>query len=111
MSGSRFTSCALHLLLVAGLLVLASLAFRQAQPVTLAQSGNGYDLTWNTVDGGGYTFSASTDGVYALAGTIGQPDAGVMSDSSESYTLRGGFWAGVGPVQLRIYLPLLLRGY
>jgi hypothetical protein len=111
MNSSRFTSCALHLLLVASLLVLASLAFRQAQHVALAQSGNGYDLTWNTMDGGGDTFSASTDGVYALGGTIGQPDAGIMSDSSGTYTLRGGFWAGVGLVEHSIYLPLLLRGY
>jgi hypothetical protein len=111
MSGSHFTSYALRLFLVAGLLALAALAFRQAQQVALAQSGNGYDLTWNTVDGGGYTFSASADGVYALGGTIGQPDAGVMSDSSGTYTLRGGFWAGVGLVEHCIYLPLLLGGY
>jgi hypothetical protein len=97
--------------LVAGLLALAVLAFRQAQHVALAQSGNGYDLTWNTVDGGGYTFGASADGVYALGGAIGQPDAGVMSDSNGTYTLSGGFWSGAGLVEQRIYLPLLLRGY
>jgi len=110
MSGSRFTSYALRLLLVAGLLALTALAFRQAQHVALAQSGNGYDLRWNTVDGGGYTLSVSTDGVYALGGTIGQPDAGIMSDSSGTYTLRGGFWARVRLEVLRIYLPVVLRG-
>ena len=111
MSGSRFTSYALRFLLLAGLLALAALAFRQAQHLALAQSGNGYDLTWNTVGGGGYTFSASTNGVYALGGTIGQPDAGTMSDSSGTYTLRGGFWAGAELVKHCVYLPLLLRGY
>ena len=111
MSGSRLISYALRFLLVVGLLALAALAFRQAQHLALAQSGNGYGLTWNTVDGGGYTFSAGTDGVYALGGTIGQPDAGIMSDSSGTYTLRGGFWAGMGPEVLRIHLPVLLRGW
>src|SRR5947209_7052483 len=36
----------------------------------------GFDLTWYTVDGGGGTFSTSTNGFYQLGGTIGQPDAG-----------------------------------
>ena len=70
----------------------------------LAQSGGGYDLTWNTVDGGGYTFS--TGGNYSLGGTVGQPDAGVLTGGS--YTLVGGFWGGAG-VQCKLYLPLVLR--
>ncbi|MFO7742635.1 MAG: hypothetical protein R6X31_10025 [Anaerolineae bacterium] len=74
-----------------------------------AQTGDGYDLTWWTVDGGGYTLGVSADGVYTLGGTIGQPDAGVMSDSSGIYTLGGGFWGGAGPVEHEIYLPLVLR--
>jgi len=71
----------------------------------LAQSGGGYDLTWNTVDGGGYTFSAG--GNYSLSGTVGQADAGVLSGGF--YTLVGGFWGGT-EVQRKLYLPLLLRG-
>jgi len=70
----------------------------------LAQSGGGYDLTWNTVGGGGYTFS--TGGNYSLGGTVGQPDAGVLTGGS--YTLVGGFWGGAG-VQCKLYLPLVLR--
>ena len=35
-----------------------------------------YALDWSTIDGGGGT---STGGVYAVSGTIGQPDAGRMS--------------------------------
>ena len=53
-----------------------------------AQTGGGYDLTWNTVDGGGETFS--TGGEFELSGTIGQPDAGVMEGGE--FTLAGGFW-------------------
>ncbi len=54
----------------------------------LAQSDSEYDLTWNTIDSGGVMFSQ--DDEYVLGGTIGQPDAGVMSDGE--YTLTGGFW-------------------
>ncbi len=71
--------------------------------VALAQSGGRYDLTWNSIDGGA-TFS--TSGPYSLGGTIGQPDAGVMSGGS--YTLVGGFWGGV-TAHYNIYLPLILR--
>lgn len=51
------------------------------------QSGGPYTLSWSTIDGGGGT---STGGVFAVIGTIGQPDAGVMSGGN--YTLVGGFW-------------------
>lgn len=74
--------------------------------IALAQSGNGYDLTWNTVDGGGYTFSSGEG--YTLGGTVGQPDAGLLTGGD--YTLGGGFWSG-GAVGYKIYLPLVLRNY
>jgi hypothetical protein len=72
----------------------------------LAQSGNGYDLSWWTVDGGGHTFSSG--GNYELGGTIGQPDAGVLTGGD--YTLGGGFWGG-GAVaaEYNVYLPLILK--
>ncbi len=72
--------------------------------VILAQSGGDYNLEWNTVDGGGYTFSSGGD--YSLGGTIGQPDAGAMSGGD--YVLLGGFWGG-GTVRYTLYLPLVLR--
>jgi hypothetical protein len=53
-----------------------------------------YSLDWSTVDGGG---GASTGGVYAVNGTIGQPDAGAMSGGN--YTLQGGFWGIIAAVQ------------
>lgn len=72
-----------------------------------AQSGGQYDLTWNTLDGGG---GQSTGGLYALTGTIGQPDAGQIGGGV--YTLGGGFWGG-GVVNLmlnkKVYLPIILR--
>jgi hypothetical protein len=60
-------------------------------------SGGGYDLSWNTIDGGGGT---SSGGTYSLAGTIGQHDAGPGSTGmsggppGSQYTLVGGFWPG-----------------
>jgi len=85
-------------------LLLALLVFLPA--LALAQTGGGYDLTWNTIDGGGYTFSEG--GGYFLGGTAGQADAGVLQGGG--YALSGGFWGG-GRVPYRIYLPLVLRQY
>ena len=42
-----------------------------------AQTGGGYDLAWNSIDGGGATFS--TGGGYSLGATVGQADAGACS--------------------------------
>jgi len=49
-----------------------------------------YALDWFSVDGGGGTSAA---GAFALGGTIGQPDAGVMSGGV--FALHGGLWPGV----------------
>ena len=61
----------------ASLCLLAGILLFPLGLVAWAQSGGGYDLTWNTVDGGGYTFS--TGGGYSLGGTVGQPDAGLLT--------------------------------
>ncbi len=103
MSASRFRfhasrRLALHALLLVALLFLPALV--------LAQSGGGYDLTWSTVDGGGYTWS--TGGGYSLGGTVGQPDAGTHSGGE--YALAGGFWGGAA-VRYGIYLPLVVRRF
>lgn len=86
------------------LFVLCSLAITGG---ILAQFDSGYDLSWNTVDGGGYTWSEGGD--YALGSTIGQPDAGVALTGGD-YTLAGGFWGGTA-AWYRLYLPLLLRNF
>ena len=67
---------------------------------------NGYTLDWWTADGGG---GNSTNGGYAVHGSIGQPDAGQLSGGA--YGLQGGFWAGagIGPSTSQIYLPLVIR--
>ena len=53
-----------------------------------------YSIDWHTIDDGGGT---STNGLYSITGTIGQPDAGVMSGGN--FTLQGGFWGVVAAVQ------------
>jgi hypothetical protein len=64
-----------------------------------------YSIDWFTIDGGG---GASTGGVYSVSGTIGQPDAGVMSGGH--YSLAGGFWGAflspppVGSVIIKVWL-------
>jgi hypothetical protein len=57
------------------------------------------DLSWNTIAGGGATYS--NGGTYSLGGTIGQGSAGTLSGGS--YSLTGGFWAEArtGPVTLK----------
>jgi len=62
------------------LFVVTGLAF--------AQSGGDPEMQWNTVDGGGVTFSIG-DG-YRLGGTIGQFNAGAHTGGV--YTLNGGYW-------------------
>jgi hypothetical protein len=68
-------------------LLLAALLLPVAA-LTLAQGG--YSLRWWTVDGGGQTWSSG--GGYRLGGTVGQPDAGILSGGG--YVLGGGFWRG-----------------
>lgn len=84
---------------------LVTLQSGQGAFTALAQSGGGYDLSWNTIDGGGGT---STGGAYTLSGTIGQPDAGTLSSPGGTYTLNGGFWGGVLDLS-RLFLPVIMR--
>ena len=71
----------------------------------LAQTGGGYDLSWNSVDGGGLTFASG--GGYELGATIGQADAQTMGGNG--YALSGGFWAGIPP-NYRAFVPIALKG-
>jgi hypothetical protein len=96
-----------HILILVFLILISAGVLFQFLAIasnTLAQTGNGYDLTWWSVDGGGTT-SAVGNG-YSLGGTSGQPDAAVWSGGD--YTLAGGFWGGA-VIEYRIYLPLVLK--
>jgi hypothetical protein len=72
-----------RLFILAGLLVPA-LAFAQT-----------YSIDWYKIAGGG---GASSNGQYAVTGTIGQPDAGGAMTGG-AYSLTGGFWSLISVVQ------------
>jgi len=57
--------------------------------------GEPFDLFWNTIDGGGVMHSTSDDGRFVLSGTIGQPDAAVLTGGN--LKLTGGFWFETPP--------------
>ena len=68
-----------------GLLTLVSAA------IGYAQVGGNFDLSWNTVDGGG---GRSNTAGYELSGSMGQADSTILTNTNV-YTLYGGFfWAG-----------------
>ena len=63
--------------------------------VAATASAQNYNIDWFTIDGGGGT---STGGVFAVSGTIGQPDAGATMTGG-NYSLTGGFWSVIAAVQ------------
>ncbi len=52
-----------------------------------------FEITRSTIDGGGVMRSAGGD--FELSGTIGQPDAGVIT--GDDFELTGGFWFELPP--------------
>jgi hypothetical protein len=54
-----------------------------------------YSIDWYKIAAGG---GASTDGVYAVSGTIGQHDAGGPMTGG-NYSLTSGFWALISVMQ------------
>lgn len=71
--------------------LLVPLAGLVTAVLVLPAGADPYQRRWFTVDGGGLTTNAYS-GAYRLAGTIGQPDAGVLL--AGPLRLRGGFWSG-----------------
>jgi hypothetical protein len=70
-------------------LLLLSLLLISFSSVVRAQTN--YAIPWFKIAGGGAM--QSTGGVYALSGTIGQPDAGRVASTNDSFRIEGGFWA------------------
>jgi hypothetical protein len=89
--------------LIGALLIIACLV-AAALTKARAQSGGGYDLTWNTQESGGRV--EASGGGYSLYGSLGQPDAGAALNG-EGYSLAGGFWSGVSAYQ--ICLPVVSK--
>ena len=80
---------------------LAALVAASAGPGVMAQTGGGYDLSWNNTDGG---LATSSGGGYQLAGAAGQHDAGSMSGGA--YSLNTGFFT---PVVYRAMVPIVRK--
>ena len=85
------------------LLFIALLILAVAVSSVWAAPTGSYEITWYTIDGGGGTIGS---GAYTLDGTVGQPDAGMLTGGG--YTLEGGYWGGAALVY-RVYLPLVLK--
>jgi hypothetical protein len=62
--------------------------------LAVSSRAQSYSIDWFTIDGGGGT---STGGVFSVSGTIGQPDAGRMTNGL--YSITGGFWSVVEVIQ------------
>ena len=85
-NGQRITAGRSTWLLKLGLSpVLGACCLALSVPAARAQAD--YAIDWWTVDGGG---GVSTGGSYSLSGTVGQPDAGLLSGGN--FALAGGFW-------------------
>jgi hypothetical protein len=90
--------------LISAAMLLALLALAT---LVLAQTGP-LQVPWFTIDGGSATLS--TGDRFALSGTMGEPDAGILS--GDVFSLRGGFWEATAGLARRvgtIYLPLVRR--
>ncbi|MFN2243357.1 MAG: hypothetical protein ACK2U2_13790 [Anaerolineae bacterium] len=86
-------------------LIVAALVLLAAVSLASAQTGE-WELAWFTIDGGGGTSSSGSG--YAVAGTIGQPDAGTLLGGA--YALQGGFWQPATRAgDHLLYLPVILR--
>jgi hypothetical protein len=70
----------------------------------LAANSQTYSIDRSTINGGGGT---STGGVYAVCGTIGQPDAS-NAMTNASYSVTGGFWVLPQAVQVENAPTLLI---
>jgi hypothetical protein len=70
-----------------------------------AQTGDGFDLSWNVMGGGGAEGPLAGSG-FSLRGTIGQTAIGTFSDPK--YRVGNGYWYGIG--QYYIYFPLVMSG-
>lgn len=62
---------------------------------SFSASAQQYSINWYKVAGGG---GSSTGGVYAVSGTIGQPDAS-SAMSGGNYSVTGGYWSLISVVQ------------
>ncbi len=78
-----------------GISMLCWCLFILTLALSLRASGQNYSIDWYKISGGGGT---STNGQYAVTGTIGQHDAGGAMTGG-NYSLTGGFWSLIALAQ------------
>jgi hypothetical protein len=81
--------------------VRATLLMPLAVWLATADAGAQTAITWFTLDGGGGT---SSNGAFAVTGTVGQADAAVSVGGN--FTVRGGFWSAWAVVPVEDAPPL-----
>lgn len=97
--------------LVGWLMALLLVTFPVTTSMAMAQTGGSYTLSWWTVDSGG---GQSSNGVYTIVGTLGQPEANMVMGGGP-FAVQGGFWLDgavriVPPVgDQQVYLPLISK--
>ncbi len=91
--------------IIAALLVTV-LAVALVGSVVSAQTGDGFDLSWNVMGGGGAGGPLTGDG-FSLRSTIGQTAIGGFF--GPAYWIGNGYWPSAGPPC--IYLPLVMRSF
>jgi hypothetical protein len=69
-------------------MLMKPLLFLSICLLALRLGAQNYSIDWFTIDGGG---GVCAGGVFAVSGTIGQPDAGAMSGGN--FSVSGGFWS------------------
>ncbi|MFO0839681.1 MAG: hypothetical protein U1D55_14285 [Phycisphaerae bacterium] len=74
------------------ILIRATTALLAASILGTSSAAAQYAVDWFTVDGGGGMFSTAAAGFYEIGGTIGQPDAGVLTGPAGVIEVQGGFW-------------------
>ncbi len=74
--------------------------------IAYAQSGSGFDLSWNVASNAGGTGSMSGSG-FSLQGTLGQTAAGPISRGR--FEVRSGYWLGPADSSTLVLLPIITR--
>ena len=84
----------------------AALVVALTGSTTSAQTGDGYDLSWNVIAGGG-TGPLTGDG-FSVRSTVGQTAIGL--DDGPTTDMCAGYWCSA-KVDYDVFLPAVLKNY
>jgi hypothetical protein len=92
-------------------LLLSILALGLPKPTASAQTGDGFDLSWNVMAGGGGGGPLSGDG-FTIRSTVSQLAIGPADDGG-SFLVRQGYWYGLGGATptFDIFIPIIFKSY